>query len=100
MSEHPAGPCRWCGSTAHWTGEHCSEVGAEITGGMLQWIPGTISDTVVERIGTDALADMWCNCGQDAIVFQEKVMAMIKHATGAKMSVYSGPHAENWNGKK
>lgn len=28
--EHPAGACRHCGSTAHWTGEHDSEVRAGV----------------------------------------------------------------------
>ena len=34
----------------------------QITSGMLQWEPGSLSRSVLERILRDALADLWADC--------------------------------------
>lgn len=68
----------------------------EIADGMFQWEPGTLATKVVERILTDALADMWQDCYRrdDAAgrlhqraLFREKLMELIRCATGEGMRV-------------
>lgn len=65
----------------------------EIAGGMMEWTPGTLSDPVIDRIATDALADAWNNAGRKAPEFQQRLEKIIYAATGTRMTVYSGPRA-------
>lgn len=69
----------------------------EIAGGMLRWEPGSLTTTIVDRILTDALSDLWLDCYRRGaaqggakyqnMLFRAKVQAAIHHATGEWMMV-------------
>ena len=66
----------------------------EITDGMLQWEPGTLSTKTIERILMDAMADLWQDCyrrdqseEQRRNMFREKVMELMRSATNTQMRV-------------
>ena len=70
-----------------------------ITDGMLRWEPGSLTTTIVDRILTDALSDLWLDCYRrgaaqggteyQGMLFRMKVQAAIYHATGEYMVIAS-----------
>lgn len=52
----------------------------------LEWEPGSLSTRTIERIATDALADLWRDCyrrdGGGSDIFYEKLAAILSAATG------------------
>lgn len=71
------------------TDEKLSE-GAEVTDGMLRWEPGSLDTRTIERIATDALADLWRDCYRrgdnfrsfQRTVFIQKLADIVRCATG------------------
>ena len=71
----------------------------EITDGMLRWEPGSLSTTIIERIATDALADLWRDCyrrGDNLQAFQrelfrQRVSDLIAAAAGEPFEVIKCP---------
>lgn len=76
--------------------EHADD---EITDGMLRWEPGSLSTTTIERIATDALADLWRDCyrrGDNLQAFQrelfrQRVSDLIAAAAGEPFEVIKCP---------
>lgn len=68
----------------------------QIMDGMLRWDPGTLSTKIIERILTDAMADLWRDCyrrdsslSNRRMMFREKLTDLIYLATGENMGVTS-----------